>query len=594
MPDASDHLVERFNAAVAAVETGWEQLGRRPRKLEKKELASYRGRSAVVGWRFDAQFDDGVRRLDVIIPNSFPSSPARVALVDRPPFMTWPHVEEDGVLCLLPDYATLSVDDPYDGVISLVAEAYKLIGASIRGEMNDDFRAEFLTYWNHATRGPSRTILSLIEPSAPSRRVAVWEDKKRTIIAENDDQLRDWLRNFAPTISASSIKPTPGVLVWLDAVMLPKDYPTSAKAVYALAERAGASGLVDEIARDANPSTFVVFGADTPNGPALAATVVNRPKIVRDRDPLTAGFRSSSVPESVVHMRLFGGLPPDRNSVDRIDPAWIHGRGQDRRFRKLQDVTVAILGCGSVGAPVAETLAKAGVGKLVLVDEQPLKGANVGRHTLGVKAIGEFKAMALARQIRAALPHVEVTSHVSTVEELLLRPDNPLGKVDVIVSALGDWPAESLLDEWQATLERLVPIVYGWTEPHAAAGHAIVISSAQDRLRNGLDSYGTPDLVAARWTEDTRRYEPACGAAFDPYGPVELGFVTSMIAQAALDVINDDVSSGTHRLWLARRRFVEAAGGTWSNELRSIAPQALEGAMIIERKWGRDTRTLAA
>lgn len=101
-------------------------------------------------------------------------------------------------------------------------------------------------------------------------------------------------------------------------------------------------------------------------------------------------------------------------------------------------------------------------------------------------------------------------------------------------------------------------------------------------------------MVAARWTEDTRRYEPACGAAFDPYGPVELGFVTSMIAQAALDVINNDVSSGTHRLWLARRRFVEAAGGAWSDELRAIAPQALQGAMIIERKWGRDPRTLAA
>jgi hypothetical protein len=183
-------------------------------------LASYRGRSAVVGWRLP--FDDGTRRLDVIIPDGFQSSPARIALVDRPPFMTWPHVEEDGVLCLVPDYTTFSVDQPGDGVVWLLHEAVALIAASIRGEMDEDFRSEFLTYWQRAERRPARTILSLIEPSSPSRRVTIWSDSKRTIIAENEDQLRDWLRNFTPAVSRSFIKPIPGVFAWLDAVMLPK------------------------------------------------------------------------------------------------------------------------------------------------------------------------------------------------------------------------------------------------------------------------------------------------------------------------------------------------------------------------------------
>lgn len=594
MPDANGRLVERFETAVAAVEARWEELGQRPQKLDQKSLALYRRHSAVLGWRFNAEFSDGIRRLDVIVSDSFPFSPARVALVDRPPFMTWPHVEKDGVLCLLPDYATLSVDDPYDGVISLLDEAFTLVGASIRGEKDEDFRTEFLTYWDHAKRGTARTILSLIEPSAPSRRIVVWADRKRTILAEDESQLRAWLRNFAPKTSASAIKPIVGVLTWLNEIPMPAEYPRSAKAVYALAEQASAANLIDEVAREVPANIFVVFGANTSNGPALAATAVNRPKVVRNRDPLTAGFRPSFVPENVLHTRLFGGAPPDRNSIERIDPAWIHGRGHDTRFRKLRDATVAVLGCGSVGAPVASTLARAGVGKLVLADEQTLKGGNVGRHALGVGAIGEFKATALARQIRATLPHVDVTCHVSTVEDLLLHPDDPFAKVDLIVSVLGDWPAESLLDEWQVAHDDPVPIVYGWTEPHAAAGHAIVISSDEDRLRSGLDAYGTPNVVAVRWADDTRRYEPACGAAFDPYGPVELGFVTSMIAQAALDVIQGDVSSGTHRIWLARRRFVEAAGGVWSDEMRAIAPQALDGATIIERKWGRNTRNLAA
>jgi hypothetical protein len=594
MPDASHPLVERFDAAVAAVEARWEEIGLQPRKLDRRELAAYRGRATEKGWRFAADFPGGLRRLDVIVTAGFPSTPARIALVDRPPFLTWPHVEKDGVLCLFPDTTTMSVDEPYEGVAALLNEAFAMVGAATRGELDGDFRTEFLTYWHHAERGEDRTVLSLLDPGPPSRRVRVWEGVNQIIIAENDEQLRAWLHNAAPKVAASKIKSRAGAFVWLDRVPTPTGYPSSANDVYALAERHGGADLLDELAREVLPRTFVLFGALAEAGPALATAVVNRPAVVRGRDPMTAGFRPSAVPEHVVRARLFGGERCDRHSIERVDPAWIHGRDRDARVPRLRCATVAVLGCGSVGAPVAHALARSGVGRLVLVDKQVLKSANVGRHSLGVESIDDPKAPALARQIRAALPHVEVIHHVAEVPELLLRGNDPLAEVDLIVSAMGDWPAESLLDEWHAAQGRRIPIVYGWTEPHAAAGHAITIAAPGDSLRAGLDAYGTPHLVAARWAQDPRRYEPACGAAFDPYGPVELGFVTSMVAQAALDALLGQIRSGTHRIWIARRGAVEAAGGSWSDELRAIAPNALDGATIVERRWGRSARVLAA
>jgi hypothetical protein len=593
MPEAANPLVERFDVAVAAVEARWEEIDLQPRKLDRRELALYRGRAAEKGWRFAADFPGGLRRLDMILSAGFPSTPARVALVDRPPFLTWPHVEKDGVLCLFPDTTTMSVDEPYDGVAALLNEAFAMVAAAIRGELEGDFQTEFLTYWHHAERG-DRTVLTLLDPGPPSRRVRVWEGASQTIVAENDEQLRAWLQNAAPKVAASKVKSRAGAFVWLDRVPTPADYPSSANDVYALAERNGGADLLDELARDPLPRTFVLFGALAEAGPALATAVVNRPTVVRGRDPLSAGFRPSAVPEHVVRARLFGGERCDRHSVERVDPAWIHGRDRDARVAKLRGSTAALLGCGSVGAPVVHALARSGIGKIVLVDKQVLKSANVGRHSLGVESIDDPKAAALARQIRSALPHIEVVHHVAEVQELLLRADDPLAEADLIVSAMGDWPAESLLDEWHASHGRRIPIVYGWTEPHAAAGHAIAISAPGDGLRAGLDAYGTPYLVAAKWAQDPRLYEPACGAAFDPYGPVELGFVTSMVAQAALDALLGQIRSGTHRIWLARRAAVEAAGGIWSDELRAIAPSALEGATIVERRWGRIARILAA
>jgi sulfur-carrier protein adenylyltransferase/sulfurtransferase len=547
-----------------------------------------------MGWRFAADFPGGLRRLDVIVTAGFPFVPARIALVDRPRFLTWPHVEKDGVLCLFPDTTTMSVDEPYDGIAALLKEAFAMVEDAIAGKLEDDFRTEFLTYWNHAQRGDGGTVLSLLDPGPPSRRVRVWEGVNQTIIAENDEQLRAWLRNAAPKVATSKIKPRTGAFVWLDRVPTPAEYPSSAGDVYALAEHNGAAELLDELLREALPRSFVSFGTLADSGPALATVVVKRPAVVRGRDPLTAGFRPSIVPEHVARSRFFGGERCDRHSIERVDPAWIHGRDRDARVPRLGGSVVALLGCGSVGAPVAHALARSGIGKLILVDKQVLKSANVGRHPLGVESIDDHKSAALARQIRAALPHVEVVHHVTDVQELLLRDDGPLAGADLIVSAMGDWPAESLLDEWHAAHGRRVPVVYGWTESYAAAGHAIVIAAPGDSLRAGLDAYGTPHLIAARWAQDPRRYEPACGAAFDPYGPVELGFVTSMVAQTALDALLGQVRSGTHRIWLARRAAVEAAGGTWSDELRTVAPNALDGALIIERRWGRSARILAA
>ncbi|MER9457748.1 ThiF family adenylyltransferase [Mesorhizobium sp. M0478] len=593
MPEGVDPLAQRFNSAVSVVESCWQQAGLRPLRLDARQLASYGGRFPI-GWRFDCDFSDRRRRLDVLVTAAFPFAPARIALVDRPSFLTWPHVERDGVLCLVPDHATFPIDDPYAGIAELLEMTFDLIEALIRGERDADFQSEFLTYWHHAGRGRARTILSLIEPAPPSRIVRLWEGARRTIVADNDDTLRDWLRNFAPAIPAAELRFNSGLLVWMDVVPLPSEYPSSAKDVYDIAARAGVAAHLDELAREMRQRLIVMLGASTENGPALATTVVNRPKLVRGSDPLIAGFRPSRVPENVLHARVFGGNAADRTSVERVDPTWVHGRDRDPRILTLRGATVAVLGCGSVGGPVAMTLARAGVGKLILVDKQTFTGANVGRHPLGVGSIGAAKTIELAKRIRSDLPHVEVGFHNALVQNVLLGAEGPLAGVDLIVSALGDWPSESLLDEWQAVQTRRFPIVYGWAEPHAAAGHAIIVSGGGDRLRDGLDATGSPHLVATRWAQETRRYEPACGAAFDPYGPVELGFITSMVAQTALDALLGELASATHRIWLARRAFVEAVGGTWSDELRAIAPQALDGATMIERLWGSAVKDLAA
>jgi hypothetical protein len=175
-------------------------------------------------------------------------------VVDRPRFLTWPHVERDGVLCLVPDHATFSVDDPYAGVAVLLDKAVNLIEGFVRGEHKDDFKAEFLTYWDRAKKGLERTVLSLVEPAPPSRLIRAWEGRRHIVLADNDEQLHRWLKNFNPSLSSSDMVSRGGVLVWLDTALIPSQYPKTAKDVHALAAGAGVADLLEELSRGASPS----------------------------------------------------------------------------------------------------------------------------------------------------------------------------------------------------------------------------------------------------------------------------------------------------------------------------------------------------
>ena len=58
-------------------------------------------------------------------------------------------------------------------------------------------------------------------------------------------------------------------------------------------------------------------------------------------------------------------------------------------------VSVAVIGCGSGGSTIADMLAKAGMGKLVLVDPDKLESGNLKRHVLTMDYVGMNKAEAM-------------------------------------------------------------------------------------------------------------------------------------------------------------------------------------------------------
>lgn len=311
--------------------------------------------------------------------------------------------------------------------------------------------------------------------------------------------------------------------------------------------------LLDAIIAKRQNQLLTLIGSDGANGPALGATILTQSLLPSGRRPPRSrafddGFRPGKAPNHLVVSRSKSNSTLSRSSVEKVDPAWVHGRDQNPDQQRLRGSFATVLGCGSIGAAVAVLLAQSGVGKIRLVDRDFLKAANIGRHPLGMRYVGQNKAKALAHHIKERFPHIAVEAMPTWWEDVPDR-ETLLSETQIIVSTMGDWSAEAALNDLHLESGRRLPIVYGWTESQAGAGHAVVVNQVGGCFQCGMDHHGSPLLQATSWENgSTLLQEPACGAVFQPYGAVEISFTVALIAETALEtLLGRNVGSPTDR-----------------------------------------------
>ena len=84
-----------------------------------------------------------------------------------------------------------------------------------------------------------------------------------------------------------------------------------------------------------------------------------------------------------------------------------HGRDLHQRF---SSATVAICGLGGLGSNIAVALARAGIGKLILIDFDRVDITNLHRQQYKANQIGLYKTDALAENLLEISPYTEVQS----------------------------------------------------------------------------------------------------------------------------------------------------------------------------------------
>ena len=125
-----------------------------------------------------------------------------------------------------------------------------------------------------------------------------------------------------------------------------------------------------------------------------------------------------------------------------------HGSSLQKRF---SSATVAICGLGGLGSNIAFALARAGIGKLILIDFDRVDVTNLHRQQYKADQISQYKAYALRANLLEIAPYTDVTAITAKVSEE--NAAQLLNGADIICEAFDDAETKAMLTD--TVLEQL-------------------------------------------------------------------------------------------------------------------------------------------
>jgi adenylyltransferase/sulfurtransferase len=223
-----------------------------------------------------------------------------------------------------------------------------------------------------------------------------------------------------------------------------------------------------------------------------------------------------------------------------------NGIGQDGQ-RRLRDARAAIIGCGALGSAQAEALARAGVGRLRIIDRDFVEGSNLQRQTMFTE---RDAAERLPKAIAAANHIAEINSEIHTEPEIAdvnhANIERVITDCDVVLDGTDNFATRYLIND--ACVKNDVSWIYG-----AAVGSYGVTMTVRPHI--------TPCLRCVFEEAPPAATAPTCDTA---------GVIMPIISVVAAVQVSEALKLLTGQLDQLHQSLMQF--DVWHNEWRRINP----------------------
>ncbi|WP_460152961.1 HesA/MoeB/ThiF family protein [Pseudomonas sp. S2_B07] len=489
----------------------------------------------------------GFKWAELRLPDGFPECTKAFIQLSPDAVLRIPHLDGAGILCMEGDPGPgLGYSSEERILFLLKAYLEQFLKPWLNGDLDGAFETETLNYWAievsraRSKTDPVRAVWTVDPPPAKATiRNGLLLMPNRIIVAA-DEAVRITNR----LVQIAGARQRTRVLVAdipISHVLTPATWPKSAVDL-------------DRILKGRLPSAeYSKFQSHR----SRRGRGIHRVVLLRNAE-IAFAYLLPGGPPTVLDMgkgkKSFPSLPKVLPlTTSRLDPNWTVGRDQHPEVGWRQAKHVLVLGAGALGSPIVDHLAKAGVGKISLVDADIMSPANVGRHLLGVESIGERKVCAVAKRVNSAYPATEVVPYAKSTAGWL--KENSLADVHAVLDLTGEPDVRVRVE--RARQEHPCPLLVGWMEPYVAAAHVCSLPSGQLWLQGAIDPLYS--LQAVVWPNEVIQQEPGCSSRFQSYTAAAAEHAVALVAECALEMIDAVVEPILPRVrsWVRGQHYLD-------------------------------------
>ena len=225
--------------------------------------------------------------------------------------------------------------------------------------------------------------------------------------------------------------------------------------------------------------------------------------------------------------------------------------------------SVAIWGCGAIGSHLAESLARAGVNRLVLRDKSVVTPGVLVRQLFDDSDVGENKAVATKERLLRAFPDLPIEAKSSDVLGIPLDSENWHEDVDIVIDATASWPVALHMEARRNLVPHGNPIMASMglgNHAQRALLHIVrhnhpgaFADVARKAKIEAIRGSGLKHFIDDFWSVSPERYfqpEPGCsGPTFVGSSAEVAALVGMMLTKLSRELTDGDSSSASSHLF---------------------------------------------
>jgi len=307
----------------------------------------------VAAWQGNL-FCNGIQiQVKIALPIGYPDELPKIYVTKDFSYLPIPHIDDKLFVCTFDieeiNYFAERVEEVLQQIIE---KAREVLTEGLDGSNHEDFASEFLAYWRLETK---TTVYSLFHPNDKIKFLQMasipWETQEISLIAHQESDIKLFARNLFPRITINNFQ---------QALYLPfpkpiyPPFPKTVGNLIRLIETFDSKYLnaVRKFILNKVNSGVIIFSFKSDDDYLLAGlfyTPINHSQLIK------GGFRLKAMTANVLKSRI-GGNEINRIDIERVDAARLQSRiGSSNLI--LEDKTVCLVGCGSLGSKIAFQLA---------------------------------------------------------------------------------------------------------------------------------------------------------------------------------------------------------------------------------------------